>query len=165
MANRETLVPRLAELTQQRSRDELLAACSAAGVPATPVLTLPEALADPQAEARGAVINGSHPTIGAVPMIASPLWHVYAAGEEAPFRQSDVRAAPLLGQHGRSVLTNQLGLSAAEVDELVSRILGAPGGVEAYSQFGAIGPVVRVYSQIIDAPVWITEIVRRRQTT
>src|SRR5690606_20443093 len=36
VANRETLVPRLAELTRQRSRDELLAACSAAGVPATP---------------------------------------------------------------------------------------------------------------------------------
>ncbi len=35
--------------------------------------------------------------------------------------------------------------------------LGAPGGVDAYSQFGSIGPVVRVYSQIIDAPVWITE--------
>lgn len=35
--------------------------------------------------------------------------------------------------------------------------LGAPGGVDSYSQFGSIGPVVRVYSQIIDAPVWITE--------
>lgn len=35
--------------------------------------------------------------------------------------------------------------------------LGAPGGVDRYSHFGSIGPVVRIYSQVMDAPVWITE--------
>lgn len=35
--------------------------------------------------------------------------------------------------------------------------LGAPNGVPRYSQYGNIGPVVRAYSQVIDAPVWITE--------
>lgn len=120
VANRETLVPRLAELTRQRSRDELLAACSAAGVPATPVLTLPEALADPQAEARGAVVEGRHPKLSAVPMVASPLWHVYAAGEEDSLRPDTLNAAPLLGQHSRAVLESDLGLAAADVDRLVA---------------------------------------------
>src|SRR5690606_11507173 len=78
VANREELVGRLQELTSTWRRDELLAACAAAGVPATPVLNLPEALADPRAKARGAVVTSQHPTIGELPMIASPLWHVHS---------------------------------------------------------------------------------------
>lgn len=120
VANRETLVPLLSELTAARERDELLSACTAAGVPATPVLTLPEALADPQAAARGAVVTGSHATIGEVPMVASPLWHIYAAGQEQRSVPDSLSAGPLLGQQSRKVLTGDLGLSGAEVDQLVA---------------------------------------------
>ncbi|HZJ09073.1 MAG TPA: CaiB/BaiF CoA-transferase family protein, partial [Trueperaceae bacterium] len=120
VANRAELVPRLQALTGGRHRDELLAACSQAGVPATPVLTLPEALADPQAEARGAVVTSRHPTIGELPLIASPLWHVHPAGADgslAPGR-SPAAAPPLLGQHSRSVLAGDLGLGQDEIELL-----------------------------------------------
>jgi len=120
VANREELVQTLSQLTAARSRDELLEACTAAGVPATPVLTLPEALADPQARARGAVVTGNHPTIPEVPLVASPLWHVYAAGSEARNVPARIEAAPLLGQHSRSVLGADLGLGDDEIDRLVA---------------------------------------------
>src|SRR5690606_29985339 len=122
VANREVLVPYLQSLTGSWARAELVTACNAAGVPATPVLTLPEALADPQAEARRAVTTVSHPTAGALPLIASPLRFMTAQGTTAVDERPVVagQAPPLLGQHSRSVLTDVLGLSSAEVDTYIA---------------------------------------------
>jgi hypothetical protein len=35
--------------------------------------------------------------------------------------------------------------------------LGAPGSSARYAPFGAVGPVIRAYEDILDRPVWITE--------
>ena len=121
VANRSVLVPLLAGIIRQRQAAELLAACRSAGVPATPVTTLPDALADEQAVARGMVVEGLHPTIGELPMVASPLWHALGAdGRSLGLAPAPGEAAvpPLLGQHTRAVLGRELGLSAAEIDAL-----------------------------------------------
>src|SRR5690606_6365005 len=105
--NRAELVAELQGLTSAWTRSELLAACTSQGVPATAVLTLPEALRDVQAGARGSLVTGKHPSIGALDMVANPLWHVTrpdgtdvtavpAAGEAA--------VPPRLGEHTRRVL-------------------------------------------------------------
>ena len=82
---RERLIPALAGATATRTRADLIAALEARGVPAGPINTVPEALNDPQTQARGMVIAPE-----GVPGVRTPLL----------FSRSDLalgRAAPTLG--------------------------------------------------------------------
>ena len=86
IANRRVMIARLNGATAQRSKAELLAACEAQGVPAGPINTLDEVMADPQIIARGMQIE-----LDGVP------------GVRSPFRFSDAelalhRPAPKLGE-------------------------------------------------------------------
>lgn len=88
VANREAMIDRLMAATRQRTRDDLLAACEAQGVPAGPINDMAEVFADPQVVARGLQIAPD-----GVP------------GVRAPFRFSDAelvleRPAPKLGDAG-----------------------------------------------------------------
>ncbi|WP_300440047.1 CaiB/BaiF CoA-transferase family protein [uncultured Mameliella sp.] len=88
VANREVMIDRLMAATRQRTRDDLLAACEAQGVPAGPINDMAEVFADPQVVARGLQIAPE-----GVP------------GVRAPFRFSDAdlvleRPAPKLGDAG-----------------------------------------------------------------
>ena len=108
--HRETLVASLAERFAREARAAWVERLVAAGVPATPVLTLPEALAEPQVAARGLVTTVVDPVAGPLRMLASP------------FRDGAVPPgpAPRLGEHGRAVLRAALGLADADVDDLVA---------------------------------------------
>lgn len=122
--NRSLLIPLLAGRVAEWRRDDLIAACSHAGVPATPVLTLAEAFEDAQVRARGAVITGEHPTAGTVPMVASPLWSAAGVdGQDLGLRpaEGEAPAPPLLGQHSFDVLTKEAGLSPTQADALIAR--------------------------------------------
>jgi crotonobetainyl-CoA:carnitine CoA-transferase CaiB-like acyl-CoA transferase len=66
--NRDRLAPRIAWATQGRSRADLIAALEAAGVPGGPINRVAEALADPQAKARGMVTHA-----GGLPGLRTPL--------------------------------------------------------------------------------------------
>jgi len=134
VAHREEVVGTVARLVAAWRRDELVAACSAAGVPATPVLTLPEAFADPQARARGSVVTGVRPDGTAVPMVASPLWFASRADGGDLGLRPDEGAAPVppaLGEHSLEVLTRDLGMPEDEalrlVEEGVVVVAGRPG--------------------------------------
>jgi crotonobetainyl-CoA:carnitine CoA-transferase CaiB-like acyl-CoA transferase len=86
IANRAEMIRRLNAATAQRSRDDLLAACEAEGVPAGPINRLDDVMADPQVKARGMQIE-----LDGVP------------GVRSPFRFSDAelalhRPAPKLGE-------------------------------------------------------------------
>ncbi len=91
----------------------------AAGVPATPVLTLPEALADPQVAARAMVRTVDDPVAGPVPALASP----FGAAARPP------GPAPRLGGDTVAVLRAALGLDDAAIAALVSTgvVAVAPG--------------------------------------
>ncbi len=122
--NRSELIPLLSAQVAKWRRDDLIAACGRAGVPATPVLTLPETFQDAQSQARGAVITGEHPTAGTVPMVASPLWFASGVGgEDLGLRPAEGAAAPppLLGQHSVEVLTEEAGLAGAQVEAMLER--------------------------------------------
>jgi crotonobetainyl-CoA:carnitine CoA-transferase CaiB-like acyl-CoA transferase len=108
VAHRDLLIPLLAERLRTRPRDAWLATLVAAGVPATPVLTVNEALADPQAEARGMIACVEHDRLGSLPVVASPFG-AHAVPPSPP---------PRLGEHTADVLTRELGLSRQEVDAL-----------------------------------------------
>lgn len=121
--HRDELLESLRTLFSTRSRSDWLETLGAAGVPATPVNTVAEAFADPQAAARKMTATLPHPRLGSVPTIGSPLGHFS--------RTPAVLGAPppLLGEHGGALLEEVLGLSKAEVEEL-SRD-GVIGAVDA----------------------------------
>jgi crotonobetainyl-CoA:carnitine CoA-transferase CaiB-like acyl-CoA transferase len=98
LVHREVLVPMIEARTRAFTRDALLAACEAAGVPAGPINTLEDVFADPQVQARGMKI-----TPQGVPGLRSPL--NFSGAELALDRPS-----PRLGEHTEEVLA-EIGLS------------------------------------------------------
>ena len=61
VVNRDTLIPRLFELTKKLTKAELAEKFEAVGVPAGPINTLADVFADPQVIARGMRIDLPHP--------------------------------------------------------------------------------------------------------
>jgi crotonobetainyl-CoA:carnitine CoA-transferase CaiB-like acyl-CoA transferase len=68
VANRPEMIRRLNGATRLRSRDDLLAACEADGVPAGPINDMADVMADPQVKARGMQID-----LDGVPGLRSPF--------------------------------------------------------------------------------------------
>ena len=125
VAHREVVVPLLAARFAGDVRDPWLARLVAAGVPATPVLDLAEALVDPQVAARRMVATVQDPVAGPVPTVASPF------GSAA----RPVGPAPLLGGDTADVLRDALGIEDAELAALAAagavRLGGAAVGTAA----------------------------------
>jgi formyl-CoA transferase len=69
-AELETLIE---AVTAKEPRAHWLAKCEAAGIPAGPIYTVPEALADPHAQARGMVQELAHPQVGSVKALGNPV--------------------------------------------------------------------------------------------
>jgi formyl-CoA transferase len=111
MANREELVALLTERLQTRTTDEWMALFDVAGLPAGPVLEIPDALSHPQALARGMIVETEHPAAGTVKGIGLPIR--FSNG-----KSDACLPAPLLGQHTREVLM-EAGYSVEEVDALL----------------------------------------------
>ena len=87
--------------------DHWVAAMLAAGVPAGPVNTYDQVIADPHLVARGAVTTVEHPVLGTQHMLSSPL-----RLSRTPPRIR--RAAPVFGEHSAEVLRS-FGYSAGEI--------------------------------------------------
>ncbi|KQV55466.1 CoA-transferase [Pelomonas sp. Root1217] len=105
--HRAILVPLLEEAMRQRPRADWLAALEAAKVPCGSINSIGEALADPQAQARGAVIPMPHPLTPDLRLIASPM---KLSATPVAYRH----APPLLGQHSDELL-QEAGCSAEEI--------------------------------------------------
>jgi formyl-CoA transferase len=101
--NRDILCPLLQSLFETRPAAEWLALFAETGVPSGPVNDVGQALNHPQAQARNAVQQVLHPTIGPLPTIASPL-----RLERTP--PTIRRPPPLLGEHTEEVLREWIGL-------------------------------------------------------
>ena len=101
--NHPLLDPLLRAEFASRQRHELIAALDAAGVPCSPINTVPEVFAEPQVQHRQMLRKLPHPTAGEVPQVVSPL---NFANEPLAFD----RAPPLLGRAHREIL-RELGLS------------------------------------------------------
>jgi len=96
VANNDTLIPILQDALAQRDSAHWLAALEAAGIPAEPVLSYDEALAHPQAQARGVVTEIEDPQRGRLRALAPP---VHLEGTPASIR----RPAPALGEHSAEI--------------------------------------------------------------
>lgn len=90
-----------------------LDALRSAGVACSPIHTLDEALAHPQLEARGLVVESEHPVLGKFRNIGLPVRFGFE-----PRRA--YRAPPLLGEHTDEVL-HMAGYGPQEVAQLKAR--------------------------------------------
>jgi crotonobetainyl-CoA:carnitine CoA-transferase CaiB-like acyl-CoA transferase len=107
--NRAELVPILEAAFAVRTSAEWLELLAEAGVPSSPVNDVEAALQDPQAVARGALVEYDHPSLGPVRQVASPL----RVGDELPLRRG-----PFRGEHTEQVLVEVCGYSPERVREL-----------------------------------------------
>ncbi len=115
--NVEALDAALAPTLAQRTVAGWLEVLDAAGIPAGPILTVPQVLGHPQLLARGMVPSLPHPTLGTVRATGVPvrLSDTPGAARTAP---------PALGEHTDAVLT-ELGYDAAAIAALrEARVVG-----------------------------------------
>jgi crotonobetainyl-CoA:carnitine CoA-transferase CaiB-like acyl-CoA transferase len=107
--NHSQLDPLLREELARRPRAELVAALERAGVPCSPINTVPEVFAEPQVKHRRMLRELPHPSAGTVAQVVSPLNFANAS-------LAFDRAPPLLGQHTEEIL-RELGLAPASERE------------------------------------------------
>ena len=112
--SRADLVPLLEAIVRGKPVAFWAERLEAAGVPCGPINTIAQALADPQAVARGLRIDLPHPTAGTVPLVGMPI---RMSGSPPDYR----RPPPLLGEHTDEVLREVAGLDADAVAALRSR--------------------------------------------
>jgi crotonobetainyl-CoA:carnitine CoA-transferase CaiB-like acyl-CoA transferase len=109
--NQDALDGLICGWTRGRTKEEVAEALQAAGVPASPVLSVPDVFADPHLRARGFYESVSH-TVAGVWEIEGPHWRM----SESP---GHIRLpAPAFGEHNRYVLGELLGLSEEEIAAL-----------------------------------------------
>jgi hypothetical protein len=98
VSNRIALVEALSARTRERKAAELVEALRAAGVPASPILSVDQMLQEPQTRESGAIVGAPHPRLSDYRSVGLPLtWD--------GVRPAVRRVPPLLGEHSSDVLT------------------------------------------------------------
>ena len=111
MAHRSELVEALTPLMKKRTTAEWIKELEAAGLPAGPILSIPEMLEHPQTLARGMVVETEHARVGTIKALGFPVRFSETPG-------AITRPAPVLGQHTREVLA-EYGYSAERIEGFI----------------------------------------------
>jgi len=86
--------------------------CNARDIPVGPILSMKEIAEDESLRKTGTVVEVDHPTRGKYLTVGNPV--------KMSDSISEVKRAPLLGEHTEEILTEVLGYSAAEFAEIKS---------------------------------------------
>ena len=114
--NRDTVNTMIGDITRQHTIRELELLFDRHQVPHAPILTVSEALTQPQAVARKMVVDVQHKTLGKIPIVNRPF--------RFPGNDQELPAAPpILGEHTDTILSDILGLDDDQIQKL--RTLGA----------------------------------------
>ena len=108
--NRVELEALLERVIGEREREPLLKLLGEADVPATPVHTVDQVMNDPQTIERGIVQKVTHPKLGEIPVVGTPL-------RFSRMSPGVRRAAPLRGEHTDAILA-ECGLTPDRIREL-----------------------------------------------
>ncbi|MDP9143929.1 MAG: CoA transferase [Actinomycetota bacterium] len=111
MDHQESLARKLTQVFKTEKADHWVGLLGEAGLPVGHVLTLPEALQDPQARHNQMTVEYDHPMAGKVKTTGSPI-HV----DGAPARAASMPAT--LGQHTRGLL-RELGVDPGSIEQMV----------------------------------------------
>lgn len=109
--HRDELVSILAERFLQKDLDHWLSSLAEHGVPAGPINSIADIFDEPYAAERELCHTLVHATAGDIPTVANPV----------KFSSTPVgykRAPPILGQHTREILQQELGYSDDDIEEL-----------------------------------------------
>lgn len=110
LKNRSALIGMLTEILAQKPAGEWVEGLLAAGIPAAPILTVADALHDPQVQARG-LVQQVHTPAGDLPLVGPPM----RLSATPPVVHLP---PPALGEHTDAVLRERLGLSDAALADL-----------------------------------------------
>ncbi|MBB5206192.1 crotonobetainyl-CoA:carnitine CoA-transferase CaiB-like acyl-CoA transferase [Inhella inkyongensis] len=110
VAHRAELAEAIQQVLQQSTRAHWLTQLEIAGVPCAPIETVEAALASPQAEARGMVVQLDHPLEPALRQVGNPIKF---SGTPIQYRL----APPRLGQHSDEILKEWLETSPEAIAE------------------------------------------------
>lgn len=114
VANRQVLIPIVADLVKQKTTDEWLQVLETVGVPCGPINTLDRVFADPQVQYRGLELQYDHPLVEKVKLVSNPIRF-----NNEPLNAPT--APPLLGEHTQRVLEQWLQLSPEQQAELKAK--------------------------------------------
>jgi crotonobetainyl-CoA:carnitine CoA-transferase CaiB-like acyl-CoA transferase len=116
VANREALIPVLAEIFRSQNNESWLRLLNEAEVPCAPIQTIDRVFQSPQVLHRKMLLEVEHPTAGTVRMAGLP---VKFSATPATVRLPP----PLLGEHSEQVLSSWLGLSSEDVAKLKQKAI------------------------------------------
>jgi formyl-CoA transferase len=108
--NARLLRTEIEEWTMARSKFEAMHELAAADVPVSAIYDTVDVFSDPHLHARGFFQKVDHPEAGEVLLMRSPL--------RLPESEVPLVRPPLLGEHSAEVLTQELGLTEAELQAL-----------------------------------------------
>jgi len=111
VANRRALLEILNGIFGKRDADDWLIKLRASGLPCGPINTLEDVFQHPQSEARQLALAIEHPTAGPVQTTGFP----YQLSRTPP---EVTLPPPMLGEHTENILTDLLGYSAPQVNQL-----------------------------------------------
>ena len=103
----------IAEWTRGRTKWEAMDTLAANGVPASAVIDNVDMRTNPHLVARGAIVDVEHPDRGTTTVVGNPVRTLHST--------VPIAAAPRIGDHTVQVLTDELGLSPDEIDDLATR--------------------------------------------
>ena len=112
MAKRDVLARKLTSVFKMETADHWVTVLGEAGLPVGHVLTLSEALTDPQARHNEMIVEFDHPVAGTVKTTGSPI-HI----DGAPARATSPPAT--LGQHTRPIL-REAGVDPDSIEKMVA---------------------------------------------
>ena len=112
--NRIELEAIFQEWLDRHTRAQAFQAAQDAGIPAGPVLTPPEVVADEHFQERGFFREMEHPEHGTLSYPGLPFGL-------SDVDETDGRTAPALGEHTVELLSNVLGMDKTEIDPLLQR--------------------------------------------
>jgi len=111
VANRDELIPILEAVFLTRDADAWLDACYKAGIPSGRINTVEQVFEHPQVLARRMLVDIPHPTAEVLKMAGIPY--------ELSDTPGSIRLAPpLLGQHTEEILSERLGRTAEQIQDL-----------------------------------------------
>jgi len=110
--NQNILIPLLQEKINAFTVTQLTDALVSQGVVASPIYRADQMVEDPQVKHRELHFDVPHPTVGSVPLVASPM-----RMSKTPV--DSYRAPPTIGQHSGEILKEVLGYSDTKLAELV----------------------------------------------
>ncbi|WP_037585226.1 CaiB/BaiF CoA transferase family protein [Stenoxybacter acetivorans] len=114
--NREIIISMLQSALSEKNVADWISPLEKAGVPCGAINNIAQTFAHPQVQHRGMKVELPHPLTanGSVPLVASPL---KLSGSPVEYRM----APPTLGQHTHEILSDLLGMDAAQIQTLAEK--------------------------------------------